>query len=194
VQNAERGRTAATPVQQSAPLRCPTVNGPPRRGLNDVRILLGNRSPVPPSEESQPGAPWYGPRWRGAAASEESPLVLLPVRSPADRGAPTRRAPLHHTITMAAPQPGENVEFFPLRNVPFDISPGFRAKCRTECPPSTNCSTFSPVSGQNVEFFLGGRLPFDIFPGGGGMPERAAAFHGSTTPVPSDTAPEGPGW
>ena len=95
---------------------------------------------------------------------------------------------------MAAPQPGENAEFFPLRNVPFDISPGFRAKCRTECPPSTKCSTFPPVSGQNVEFFPGGRLPFDIFPGGGGMPGRAAAFQGSTTPVPSDTAPEGPGW
>jgi len=90
-----------------------------------------------------------------------------------------------------APQPGQNVEFFPLRNFLFDISPGFRAKCGTECPPSAKRSTFPPVSGQNAEFFPGGRLPFDIFPGGG-MPERAAALQGSTTPVPSDTARYGP--
>ena len=93
---------------------------------------------------------------------------------------------------MAAPQPGENVEFFPFRNVPFDISPGFRAKCRTECPPSTKCSTFPPVSGQNAEFFPGGRLPFYIFPGGG-MPERAAAFPGSTIPRSFRHGPRGAG-
>ena len=155
MQNAERGRTAATPVQQSAPLRCPTVNGPPRRGLNDVRILLGNRSPVPPGMAPDGGglrllrnhhssSSRSDPPQTGALLHDGRPYTIPSPWRPPNPGKMWNSSPSATFRSTFPPVSGQNAERNALRAPTVPHFPRFPGKMWNSSPAAVFRSTFSP--------------------------------------------------